>query len=325
MMSKGSRAQTPSRREEDLSTATKGSIPAAQESSSESAGPSPGSAPLLDYATVSSYWSKAKPSIMGPYMMDGFGFPASAGKYRFDAECEIVQRLIRNAKIDSVGTVLDLGSGVGFWAEYFAREFEKVIAIEASPPLYEAMVTRCSQYLNATLINDDVLGFEPNDRYSIIFLGGMLMYLNEDDVIRLFAKLTPFLEPGGIVLCRESTVRSGTLTRQGDYQVVYRSVQTYSSLFAKCGLSIDHVELNTPYYLMQLGCESIKKWKSIMPSSLQAIPVVGRLTYGLLRTAGAALTHFPDTFGQDFPELTNHFFVLRTASDARARPCSGMD
>ncbi len=80
-----------------------------------------------------------------------------------DAECEIVQRLIRNAKIDSVGTVLDLGSGVGFWAEHFAREFEKVIAIEASPPLYEAMVTRCSQYLNATLINDDVLGFEPND------------------------------------------------------------------------------------------------------------------------------------------------------------------
>ncbi len=35
--------------------------------------------PLLDYATVSRYWSNAKPSIMGPYMMDGFGFPGSAG------------------------------------------------------------------------------------------------------------------------------------------------------------------------------------------------------------------------------------------------------
>jgi protein-L-isoaspartate O-methyltransferase len=256
---------------------------------------------------------------MGPYMMDGFGFPASAGKYRFNAECEIVQRLIRNAKIGSDGTVLDLGSGVGFWAKYFAQRFEKVIAIEASTPLYEAMATRCSRYPNATLINDDVLGFEPNGRYSIIFLGGMLMYLNDDDVIALLEKLTPFLEPGGIVLCRESTVRNGTLTRQGDYQVVYRSVQTYSSLFRKCGLSIDHVELNTPYFLMQMGCEFIKKWKSIMPRFLQAIPLVGKLTYGLLRTGGAPLTRLPDALGKDFPELTNHFFVLRTTSDTKAR------
>jgi protein-L-isoaspartate O-methyltransferase len=306
------------RREEDAATATKASTRAARDFSSEPREPSSGSAPLLDYATVSSYWSKAKPSIMGPYMMDGFGFPASAGKYRFTAECEIVQRLIRDAKIGSNGTVLDLGSGVGFWAEYFAQHFEQVIAIEASTPLYEAMATRCSRYSNATLINDDVRSFEPNARYSMIFLGGMLMYLNDDDLIALLEKLTPFLEPGGIVLCRESTVRNGTLTRQGDYQVVYRSVQTYSSLFRKCGLSIDHVELNTPYFLMQMGCEFIKKWKSIMPQSLQAIPLVGRLTYGLLRTGGAPLTALPDALGKDFPELTNHFFVLRTTSETQA-------
>jgi protein-L-isoaspartate O-methyltransferase len=311
MTSDGPEVQHLGRREEAVATTAKGSSRAARDFSSEPEEPSPGSAPLLDYATVSSYWSKAKPSIMGPYMMDGFGFPASAGKYRFDTECEIVQRLIRNAKIGSDGTVLDLGSGVGFWAEHFAQRFEKVIAIEASTPLYEAMATRCSQYPNATLINHDVRGFKPDGRYSMIFLGGMLMYLNDDDVIALLEKLTPFLEPGGIVLCRESTVRNGTLTRQGDYQVVYRSVQTYSSLFEKCGLSIDHVELNTPYFLMQMGCEFIKKWKSIMPKSLQAIPLVGKLTYGLLRTGGAPLTRLPDALGKDFPELTNHFFVLR--------------
>ena len=316
--SKGPEIQRSDRREEDAATPTKRSTLPARDSSSESGEPSPGPAPLLDYAAVSNYWSKAKPSIMGPYMMDGFGFPASAGKYRFDAECEIVQRLIRNAKVGSDGAVLDLGSGVGFWAEYFAQRFNKVIAIEASPPLFEAMSARCSRYPNATLINDDVLGFEPNGRYSMIFLGGMLMYLNDDDVIALLEKLMPFLEPGGIVLCRESTVRNGTLTRQGDYQVVYRSVQTYSSLFSKCGLSIDHAELNTPYFLMQMGCEFIKKWKSVMPESLQAIPLIGRLTYGLLRMGGAPLTRLPDTLGKNFPELTNHFFVLRTTSETQA-------
>ena len=273
--------------------------------------------PLLDYATVSRYWSKAKPSIMGPYMMDGFGFPASAGSYRFDAECEIVERLIHNAGLNSDGCVLDLGSGVGFWAEYFAQRFGKVIAIEASRPLYEAMVARCSSYPNATLLNEDVMTFEPSDRYSMIFLGGMLMYLNESDVVNLLERVTHFLEPGGIVLCRESTVRSGTLTRQGDYQVVYRSVQTYSSLFSKCGLSVDHVEPNTPYFLMQMGCEFIKNWKAIVPRPLQAIPLAGGLTYAFLRAGGVGLTRLPDAFGIDFPELTNHFFVLRNDSEAQ--------
>ncbi len=274
-------------------------------------------AALLDYATIGRFWSKAKPSIMGPYMMEGFGFPASAGSYRFDAERSIVDRLIRGASVNFKWTVLDLGSGVGFWTEYFAQQFGKVIAVDASEPLHEAMKLRCSRYANATLLNDDVLAFQPEDRYSLIFLGGMLMYLNEEDVVALLKRVTAFLDPGGIVLCRETTVRSGTLSRQGDYQVVYRSVQTYSSLFGKCGLSVDHVELNTPYLLMQMGCEFIKKWKASVPEPIQAAPLLGRLTYRALRIGGARLTRLPDAMGIDFPELTNHFFVLRKDSDPR--------
>ena len=62
---------------------------------------------ILDYSVVKSYWKKADPSIMGPYMMDSFGFPDSAGRFRFRAESIIVQQLIRNAKIDTNGAVLD--------------------------------------------------------------------------------------------------------------------------------------------------------------------------------------------------------------------------
>jgi len=97
----------------------------------------------LDYSIVNSYWKNADPSIMGPYMMDGFGFPANAGRFRFRAESVIVQQLIHDAKVDTTGTVLDLGSGVGYWAEYFALKFKKVVAVEASMPLFESMVQRC--------------------------------------------------------------------------------------------------------------------------------------------------------------------------------------
>jgi hypothetical protein len=69
---------------------------------------------------------------------------------------------------------------------------------------------------------------------------------------------------------------------------------------------------------MQMGCEFIKKWKAIVPGPLQAIPLVGGLTYRALRMGGAGLARLPDAFGIDFPMLTNHFFVLRRGPEVRS-------
>ena len=268
----------------------------------------------LDYSVVKSYWKKADPSIMGPYMMDSFGFPDSAGRFRFRAESIIVQQLIRNAKIDTNGAVLDLGSGVGYWAEFFALKFNKVIAVEASTPLYETMARRCSSHDNFSAIHDDVLSFQPKGRFSLIFLGGLLMYLNEKDVVALLRKLKSFLTPEGIILCRESTVRKGTVTRDGEYQAVYRSVPTYLSMFNRCDLKVVKTCLNVPYILMQMGCEFVKKWKKNVPGNLQMVPAVGHLAYWGLRLGNPWITRIPSAMGIDFPELTNHFFLLRSGS-----------
>ena len=98
--------------------------------------------PEIDPATVNRYWENAAPSILGPYMMDDFGFPVGAGEYRFKAESQIVRRIIRDVKHD--GTALDLGSGVGYWAEEFSSSFSQVVAVEGSRILYVALEQRCS-------------------------------------------------------------------------------------------------------------------------------------------------------------------------------------
>jgi trans-aconitate methyltransferase len=275
----------------------------------------------LNYETVSQYWSTANASILGPYMMDGFGFPSSAGRFRFRAECKIVDQLIQDANAN--GCVLDLGSGIGFWTEYFSQRFSQVIAVEASPPLFQALEERCVSYQNVKLIQGDVLCFQPEDEYDVIFLGGMLMYLNEEDVISLMRKIIPCLQPGGIVLCRESTNQLGASIRQGEYQAVYRSVGDYERIFAKCGLSKQTIRINSPYVVMQMGCEFIKKWKSIIPRPLQCLPLVGRLVYWGLRLGYPWITRVPMALGINYPKLTNHFFVFQStdeqmpSSDAR--------
>ena len=190
----------------------------------------------LDYEKVNRYWDKAAPSILSPYMMDGFGFPTGAGRFRFRAEERIVKRLIRQTNRE--GSVLDLGSGIGCWTEFFARRFARVVAVEASTSLFDALQQRCAPLLNVKTVQGDVLQFQPEDRYEVIFLGGLLMYLNEEDVVALLRKLISSLQPGGIILCRETTVRQGTLSRQSEYQAIYRSVAIYRRIFEESGLRV---------------------------------------------------------------------------------------
>lgn len=245
-------------------------------------------------------------------MMDGFGFPASAGNFRFRAETRIVRRLLHGIKHD--GTVLDLGSGVGYWAEEFARRFSRVVAVEGSNALYPALQQRCAPYSSIHTLHGNVLSFEPDGHYSLVFLGGLLMYLDENDVIALLQKLLPYLGPDGIILCRESTVRGERVTRTGDYPVVYRSVSDYKRIFKQCGLTLNQVGRNEPYVLMQMGCELIKKWKAFVPKRFQMLSLVGPLVYWSLRLGSLWIKRLPKILNIPFPVLENHFFVLGTGS-----------
>jgi SAM-dependent methyltransferase len=267
----------------------------------------------LDYSKVRAYWEQATPSILGPYMMDGFGFPASAGRFRFRHEKELVAQAIES--LPSTCSVLDLGSGVGFWTEYFSHRFAHVVSVEASPVLYSSLSHRCSRCPNVTTINGDVLSFEPREKFGLVFLGGLLMYLNEHDARVLLERLAPNLEADARILCRESTVRSGTKTLQGEYQVVYRSVETYRRIFTDAGFDVVSAEPNAAYICPQMGCELVKSWKSLVPEQCWCLPGIGRLAYWAFRIGypwnTRAIPWLATRIGWEFPFLTNHFFVLR--------------
>lgn len=261
-----------------------------------------------DYTSVSRYWNQAEPSVLGPYMMDGSGFPRGAGRFRFRSEQKIIERLI--CHLDPKGTVLDLGSGIGHWAEYFAGKFAKVVAVEGSRPFFESLDQRAPTHPNLTAVQANVMEYEPDGPFELIFIGGLLMYLNEADLIQMLRRLKSLLRPGGVILCRESTVLKETETRRGEYQATYRSVSIYETMFRQCGLAPAHREINTPYVLMQMGCESIKSWKAIVPEELRVLSLVGNCVYWGLRTGNPWITRLPAGIGWNFPHLTNHFCLL---------------
>ena len=288
--------------------------PAHHQHSDDAAGVVPSaSSSRLEYSKVQAYWKQAKPSILGPYMMNGFGFPTSAGRLRFRREQDTVARALTS--LPSECSVLDLGSGVGFWTEYFAHRFAHVVSVEASPVLYSSLSDRCSRYPNVTTITGDALAFEPQEKFGLVFLGGLLMYLNEQDVLMLLERLAPSLEEGALILCRESTVRRGTRTLQAEYQVVYRSVENYRRIFADADFNVVTAELNAAYICCQMGCELVNEWKSLVPERFWCLPVIGRMAYWASRIGylwnTRVLPWLVATIGGEFPRLTNHFFELR--------------
>ncbi len=262
----------------------------------------------IDSTLVSRYFERVTTSILGPYMMDGYGFPNSAGDYRFQAETQIVERLLNG--VDRRGAVLDLGCGVGYWAEAFAQQFSAVVAVEGSAKLYHELSKRCLPYPNIQSVHSNVLSFQPKGDFSLAFLGGLLMYLDESDVVALLGKLRKCLSPGGIIVCRESTVRDNTLTLTGDYSVVYRSIENYRRIFRDSGLTVRVIERNEPYVLLQMGCEFIDKWKALMPQPFQMLPLMGRIVYWGLRATNPRILNVSKIFATPFPNLENHFFVL---------------
>lgn len=264
----------------------------------------------IDPAAVNRYFNSVQPSIMGPYMMDGFGFPQTAGDYRFREELKIVDRLL--ADLASQQVALDLGSGVGFWAEAFADRFDRVEAVEGSESLYQELRNRCSMLPNVQIHHANVLKYQPSEPFDVAFLGGLLMYLNDTDVVSLLQNLrrSDNTQRSGKVLCRESTVRGQSVAKQGDYSVIYRSVAHYQQLFQNSGYTVKAVQPNDPYILMQTGCELIKKWKKHVPEKAQMLSLVGRATYLGLRLTNPWVTKIPKALDVAFPELENHFFLL---------------
>ncbi len=276
----------------------------------------------LDYGKIDAYWKESTPSILGPYMMDGFGFPLGAGRFRFRAETKIVQHLLRG--LNRSGRLLDMGSGIGYWAEHFSKSFGSVIAVEKSDALFRALEERCARSENITTLKGDVRSFHHQHNYDAVFLGGMLMYLNDADAKSLLRGILPYISAQGLVLCRETTVRDGVVTREGEYQAVYRSISAYRRLFEECGLVVHAVQLNKPYVLMQMGCEIISRWKRNIPKRLQCAPIAGRAVYWGLRFAHPWIIHVPGFLGFAFPELKNHFFVLRKpAAESQNSKSSG--
>ncbi len=278
----------------------------------------PSSEKQIDDDAVKRYFDGAggtAPAAMS-MMSHEHNLPSSALEYRLSKELGTISPWLD--AVGESGRVLDVGCGAGAWVEIFANRFQSVVGVERSPLMVEAAQERVAHLPNARIFQGDGRKDLPDGPFEFIFLGGLLMYQGDTDVVGLLHSLKSRLSEGGAIILRESTVRQGVLTPKGEYQVVYRSIDVYRQLFDEAGIPDVEVRRNFGYTCLAIAEEVIdlrRRWLPFLPKDSL---LLGSVTWSALRAAAPiSFWALPQAFSRlnvPWPKLQNHFFRLRPIS-----------
>ena len=146
-------------------------------------------------------------------------------------------------------TVLDLGAGVGQWTFRFVeRGAARVTAVEYSAKLSDIgrREAEIRGVPNAEFIVSPAETVAIDQQFDIVFISGLLVYMNDDQAEKLASNIPRFCHPNTRVLLRDGTAlqeRYEIKDRlsehlQTQYSASYRTATQYESLFARYGLDL---------------------------------------------------------------------------------------
>ena len=144
---------------------------------------------------------------------------------------------------------LDLGAGVGQWAFRFMEHgAELVKAVEYSADLASIGAAEAANrgVDNLEFLVSPAEEFIATDKYDIVFISGLFVYLNDEQSDRLMKNIKHALGPDTIICLRDGT---GLVKRheiddkpsahlKANYSATYRTRSQYIDLFKESGFSL---------------------------------------------------------------------------------------
>ena len=211
---------------------------------------------FIDQDRVEEFWDEARRAA-GEEKQTGYlqdEWPTALGLERFRREWKEVAGWLDRLAVPG-GACLDVGCGVGVWLEVLAKRFARVQGIDLSGAMVASAQARMAR-LGLDHVQVDrksVLELDAASRYDLIFVGGVLMYLNDDVVESMIQRLGEMLTPGGVLILRESTSSPETWYRdkpiapglhadpsapRPPYKAIYRTPESYRAAATRQGLEV---------------------------------------------------------------------------------------
>lgn len=141
--------------------------------------------------------------------------------------------------------VLDIGCGVGRWAEDIIPTCNQYMGVDFSTEMIRVASKYFERYSNAKFINSafqDIFTNKDicNQKFDTVIIVGVSMYINENDLKQCYEKLSKILNKGAIVYIEESVAVQERLTLNDiwsenlndNYNAIYRTREEYLDILA---------------------------------------------------------------------------------------------
>ncbi len=159
-------------------------------------------------------------------------------------------------QVDSESEVLDIGCGIGRWAEYSIPVCKYYYGVDFSCEMIKLAKERCvfpdRDYDFATAsFQETVNSTEHTHKFNRVVISGVCMYINDSDLSMCMEKLNDILDDHCIILIKEPIALIQRLTLnefeseslKSTYDAIYRTREEYSALFQPLmdkGFTIKH-------------------------------------------------------------------------------------
>ncbi len=173
--------------------------------------------------------------------------------------------------------VLDIGCGVGRWAESLLPKCQMYVGIDFSAEMIHAAQEYFNQVKNALFVNASFQKAFSEEavtcrKYDIVIITGVSMYINDSDLRVCYSRLKDLLNDGAVIYVEESVGVKERLTLQhiwseglqDNYDAVYRTKDEYMNLMDAL---LESTEVLSEGYFHQLDKEKMPEtshWHIIM-------------------------------------------------------------
>lgn len=241
--------------------------------------------PELDYKEVEKFWDNrsnfsdiqqnAAMTLQSPIFAD----------YRNLTEKRHLFRLI---SLNENMTVLDIGCGNGRWSIDFAKSCSYVLGIDISENLLNIAQNRSEKegINNVDYVRSSAVDFCSDQKFDIIHIGGVLIYLNDEDVQKVLRNCFKMLKDNGTLILRESiSLRDKYLLNEFSskkdikYSAIYRLPQEYIRWAESSGFSLLY---NKDTYPVVIPCFICRRISKIGIKRILNTPHFKRLLWGSL-------------------------------------------
>jgi SAM-dependent methyltransferase len=137
---------------------------------------------------------------------------------------------------------VDLGCGYGDWTVLFAVMADEIVACDVSPGFVAEAERRlrAAGHPAASVVCADVRSFDAFEETDFIYLGAVLMYLDDADCLAVLRRVRERIRGGGLLVSRDwCAINAGRPSLQtGDWFSVHRRPRRYEEFVRAAGFRV---------------------------------------------------------------------------------------